>query len=1167
MAGNTNMNLNASLRLNASQFKKGIADVQRSLRGLQSTFLSVAGALGAGLGLSRLLSDLKNTAVQLNAAQITLKNVSKEYGEYGENLEFIRKISNKYGQDQLILTESFAKFRAAASSSNLELSQMRDIYEALTKAAGAYQLSSEQTRNVMMAVEQMLSKGKVAAEELRRQLGNSLPGAFNLMAKAAGLAGITVHGTTAELEKAMKAGKVSSEQILPHFAKVLNEITETANFNSLQNSINRLKNSWVSFTEASGFDKFYKGIVDGTNGLISFLGKNMRTLKSILLGAFVGLPIGSAFKNWEKKGTEYYDTLTNKAKALNRQVETLSKKLETASGQYQLEKYHNDKTGFDYRAAPLRYAKGVGAQWMEGSKQTLKDADRENIIKYNRALAELEKTEKQLGITRTQANKTLYAQSEAMAKAAGKTYDYTVELTRAQKIQRGAMIAWNGFTNAVKTALASIGMGLLISGIVAGLTLLISKFVEARKEAKELANIVPDMEKKVNDVSDAVAHNDTAQKLTGIVNAIDAIKDSSNKIDIANKEALIGELNKTLGRTGDKLLTVKSSFKEIEGAVNDYIAKLSEAARQQAIIATVGESTAQIVKLQQENLSMEMEKATISPTITKMYGNGYTQWEEKNPRLTTLENQIDKNIAKIGQLKEGIKKLTDMADEDTKKTIMGLGNTSSGSTNNNDFGDEKKLKGIPKIMEDYKNAVDELNASLSQGVITQEEYEKELNKLIIDTWRKAAKTGKLDINTIMEKVDKGQTLTAMEKWYYDIAKAAKMAAKNVILEEMVKDTVKDLTKLLEQEIESAIDDLDKDIERKLEAETIDFEVKTKTKRPQFEPRSSLLDYGKDNSDILKEEVDKQKEWAKDIEDYIEDIKNKYKDISLAGKDVQEELAAWEREMIRATAAAESLEAAMRYEKIKEDIKDLNKTIADSYASGLKGLASDMDRIVKGWESIKDAMDDEDTSYWDKFMLVFNEIVQIFDAVVGVIDTFNKIQEASAKLAGAELAQNAALIEMQQKKVSLERELFIWKQKNAGMTNAAIAAEIAEATAARSNASAKASEAVAGATASGAKLAFPWNLAAIAVGVATVLAALTGGKNIKFANGGIVGGNSYSGDNQLARVNSGEMILNRGQQSKLFKMINSGGMGGKVEFEIRGDRLKGVLKNYDMKMKG
>lgn len=49
----------------------------------------------------------------------------------------------------------------------------------------------------------------------------------------------------------------------------------------------------------------------------------------------------------------------------------------------------------------------------------------------------------------------------------------------------------------------------------------------------------------------------------------------------------------------------------------------------------------------------------------------------------------------------------------------------------------------------------------------------------------------------------------------------------------------------------------------------------------------------------------------------------------------------------------------------------------------------------------------------------------------------------------------------------------------------------------------------------------------------------------FAGGGIVPGSSFSGDNQLVNVNSGEMILNRNQQSKLFQMANGGGGRSKI----------------------
>lgn len=71
---------------------------------------------------------------------------------------------------------------------------------------------------------------------------------------------------------------------------------------------------------------------------------------------------------------------------------------------------------------------------------------------------------------------------------------------------------------------------------------------------------------------------------------------------------------------------------------------------------------------------------------------------------------------------------------------------------------------------------------------------------------------------------------------------------------------------------------------------------------------------------------------------------------------------------------------------------------------------------------------------------------------------------------------------------------------------------------------------------------PFNFAAAAlVGAATAanVASIAGQQRPKFANGGIVSGTAFTGDRVAAQVNSGEMILNKTQQSKLFQQINSG----------------------------
>lgn len=96
----------------------------------------------------------------------------------------------------------------------------------------------------------------------------------------------------------------------------------------------------------------------------------------------------------------------------------------------------------------------------------------------------------------------------------------------------------------------------------------------------------------------------------------------------------------------------------------------------------------------------------------------------------------------------------------------------------------------------------------------------------------------------------------------------------------------------------------------------------------------------------------------------------------------------------------------------------------------------------------------------------------------------------------------------------------------------------------------------------------WVMAGTAV--ASVIAAMV---NVpKFANGGIVPGNLYSGDRVPAMVNSGEMILNRSQQGRLFNILNSkGGVNGKDvrvtgEVVVSGEQMRILLANTDRKMR-
>lgn len=104
-----------------------------------------------------------------------------------------------------------------------------------------------------------------------------------------------------------------------------------------------------------------------------------------------------------------------------------------------------------------------------------------------------------------------------------------------------------------------------------------------------------------------------------------------------------------------------------------------------------------------------------------------------------------------------------------------------------------------------------------------------------------------------------------------------------------------------------------------------------------------------------------------------------------------------------------------------------------------------------------------------------------------------------------------------------------------------------------------------ATANGVASAFsaPWpaNLAAVATVMSTVASIFS--SLPQFAEGGIVGGSSFFGDKLLARVNSGEMILNRDQQRTLYSLTETDRAASvNIGFDkVRGSDIYLSLSNY------
>ena len=213
-------------------------------------------------------------------------------------LDYIYEISNKLGLEFQSTAEAAKGFFAAGKGSALQ-KDLNGIFEGVSQAGAALSLSTEQMDGVFLALGQMISKGKVQAEELRGQLGERLPGAFNLAARAMGV-------TTAQLDDMLKKGQVTAEDMLPKLAAVLKDefgpAAEQAS-QGAQGAVNRLSTEWNLF-KATVMDN--KGIIAAINAITGALeNRNQAMMKAARREAAIkSLEEDGVIKQGEKEVTD-----------------------------------------------------------------------------------------------------------------------------------------------------------------------------------------------------------------------------------------------------------------------------------------------------------------------------------------------------------------------------------------------------------------------------------------------------------------------------------------------------------------------------------------------------------------------------------------------------------------------------------------------------------------------------------------------------------------------------------------------------------------------------------------------------------------------------------------------------------------------------------------------
>lgn len=243
----------------------------------QTTFSSIAQyAKTAGLAIIAALSigavinfgkEITTLSAKFEGMENAIVFASGQEG--GKNIEFLNGTIKRLNLNMESSYKGFQTLTGSLKGTALEGLATRDIFEGVGIAASVMNLTAEQSEGAFLALSQMASKGVVSAEELRGQLGERLPGAMGIAAKAMGV-------TQSKLGDMLQKGEIIATDFLPKFAKELKNTFEgglPAAMNSMQSSINRQENALTQFKlkTAETFRPLIIGVLEAGNKLFSFL--------------------------------------------------------------------------------------------------------------------------------------------------------------------------------------------------------------------------------------------------------------------------------------------------------------------------------------------------------------------------------------------------------------------------------------------------------------------------------------------------------------------------------------------------------------------------------------------------------------------------------------------------------------------------------------------------------------------------------------------------------------------------------------------------------------------------------------------------------------------------------------------------------------------------------
>lgn len=689
--------------------------------------------------------------------------------------------------------------------------------------------------------------------------------------------------------------------------------------------------------------------------------------------------------------------------------------------------------------------------------------------------------------------------------------------TTCSASMRGAAVSATTLKLAIQGLMVATGVGVAVAALTGVISLFASSSDDAAMRATNMANA----EKSAFDNIKQTYDSTLKQTYANLIAKYEQMKTSWQSMKSEHEKTQWVKNNKT---AFEELGLKINSIADAENAFTKNTEKVKEAFEKRAQAAAYA---AELVELYKQQLDLKNRKQNVDSTIKSArdkYNNSTSVSNQDNPYATENANRQANLAGVISDMARGGDgnidklnanlKIVNTKIAETKTALKGLGNVSmvdpgsgGGKTSPTKTStiktDNTTKTHLEELQSQLKKAQDELgNATTIEAKIKADAKVKDIQGEIDEATKGKVTIGaQVDSSYIVQGSDADKRLSRNNaqqridriKQDYDIG----IIADKSEAQRQIDDLNKQLTELGLKPIEVHWETHTEELQRQLQDAQREFDNAT-TIEAKLKASAKLAD--------LQAQIDTETKGRLTI---AADVKPSY----IEQGSIADKRQSYSNAQAKAIRIQQDFEIGIiGKDKAKKQIEDLNKQLA---------------KLGKSVKPIKLDINSKDIA---KIQSLFNIDVTNFDSVKGAFTSIQGIVGPTAKgFAAAGTACQALGGAMQQ----LGSDSAAAK---AGLVMAAIG-QLALSLATAMTDAAKQSWIT--------WLAFGISGTAQLVSMVATIS--------QFATGGIVGGNSKSGDRVLARVNSGEMILNAAQQAQLFAIAN-----GRMQPTVNTDVLTGLM---------